>query len=327
MSRFRSLPSIAKTALHHGGCWFGVTELQAKYPDAVLHLVDGSHGYLVNRLPKQRLVVTVHDVIPALQSNLFFPVPRPNFAARRIIQSSIRGIGRAHQRVFVSSCSRQDYQKISGFFSIQDRIIYPPLKTVFASSLSNLRRWELLDQRPSSTPYVFHLGNNAFYKNRIGVIDIFAMLAQRIPHDLVLAGPPVPPQIRKRLQELGIADRVNFFENPGDEEIKQLYLHASVFIFPSLYEGFGWPPLEAMACGCPVVCSDAGSLAEVVGDAAILCSQGDLREFAVQVENVVRNSDLSQMLRERGRLHSSQFTLDRFAAQLAEVYREVWEGV
>jgi glycosyltransferase involved in cell wall biosynthesis len=130
-------------------------------------------------------------------------------------------------------------------------------------------------------------------------------------------------QLKQLTYELSLEGSVLFLDHPPEEDLVALYNLAALFVFPSLYEGFGLPPLEAMACGTPVVCSHAASLPEVVGDAALMVDPYDVDGLAAAMERVLRDADLRQDLRERGLARASQFTWERTARQTVAVYREV----
>lgn len=136
-----------------------------------------------------------------------------------------------------------------------------------------------------------------------------------------MAGPPPTTELVRLADELQIADLVEFRNHPSDDEVNTLYRQARLLLFPSLYEGFGWPPLEAMACGCPVVCSDAGSLSDVVADSALTADADDHERLAAHCLRVLVDPSLAAELRERGSLHASQYTLDRFANELSNIYK------
>ncbi len=123
---------------------------------------------------------------------------------------------------------------------------------------------------------------------------------------------------------LAVAD-----QGPGvaSEDLPALYAGAACFVFPSIYEGFGLPVLEAMASGAPVVCSNASSLPEVAGDAALMVKPDDAGAFAGAVERVLADGDLRSELRARGLRRAAQFTWDRAAQQTMEVYADVLRAV
>ena len=103
----------------------------------------------------------------------------------------------------------------------------------------------------------------------------------------------------------------------------QLYKQAELLLFPSLYEGFGWPPLEAMAHGCPVVCSTAGSLPEVVGKAALTCSPTDIDGLTQAVSRLLQNPELKNDLMARGTSNLQRFSLHRMGSQLVSLYEKL----
>jgi glycosyltransferase involved in cell wall biosynthesis len=173
-------------------------------------------------------------------------------------------------------------------------------------------------------PFVLHVGNNGFYKNRRGVVAVFAALAGRWPQlRLVLAGPAPDQDLRSVVARHGLESRVTFTLNPGDGDLGSLYREASVLLFPSLYEGQGWPTLEAMRFGCPVVCSDTAALPETVGDAALLCDPRDVDSMASAVSRVLSDSSLVSDLVDRGYRNLRRFDMSEFALKLSRLYEEL----
>jgi glycosyltransferase involved in cell wall biosynthesis len=130
-------------------------------------------------------------------------------------------------------------------------------------------------------------------------------------------------KIMDTVQELGLERQVIFTGYVSDEDLPAIYSGADLFVFPSLYEGFGLPPLEAMACGTPVVTSNTSSLPEVVGDAAILVDPYDVEALAEAMHRVLSDPDLADDLRRRGLQRAQGFTWERTARETMEVYREV----
>ena len=120
--------------------------------------------------------------------------------------------------------------------------------------------------------------------------------------------------------ELGIAAVVDWRHDVSDGELRALYRAAAVFLFPSRYEGFGWPPLEAMAAGTPVVCANMASLPEVVGDAALLAAPDDYAGLARHCVDILSQPALAAELIRRGFENAKRFSLERFATQLAAFY-------
>jgi len=139
----------------------------------------------------------------------------------------------------------------------------------------------------------------------------------------VRVGRALPGEERALADRLGVADSVVELGHVPDEEIPALYNATDLLLFPSLYEGFGWPPLEAMASGTPVVCSRAGSLDEVVGDAALTADPEDVEALTWHAAAALTDGKLRATLIDRGLAHAARFNWDRTAEQMIALYRDV----
>jgi glycosyltransferase involved in cell wall biosynthesis len=179
-----------------------------------------------------------------------------------------------------------------------------------------------------SMPYILYVGALTKRKNVERALEAFALLSERLSAtklQFVLAGPRTWKQTRVEatLRELGLANRVLLTGPLTDSDLPALYSGAELFVFPSLCEGFGLPPLEAMACGTPVVCSNTTSLPEVVADAAMTIDPYDVVSLAEAMEQVLRNRNLSESLRQKGLARAAQFTWDQTAKETVKLYRRV----
>jgi glycosyltransferase involved in cell wall biosynthesis len=148
-----------------------------------------------------------------------------------------------------------------------------------------------------------------------GLIKAFAQLRARIPHDLVLSGIKnyKAEKDLAGIERHGLGDRVKLTGSVEESDLPVIYSLADAFVLPSLYEGFGIPLLEAMACECPIVTSTAGSCPEVAGDAAELVNPRDPRDIARGIEKVVGDGAYANELRARGRKRVAQFSWDKSA--------------
>lgn len=177
--------------------------------------------------------------------------------------------------------------------------------------------------------YILFVGTIEPRKNVSRLLRAFDLLKgeYKLPHQLVLAGGKgwQDEQIFQTLQNTRFADDIVRTGYVSAEEKNTLYQNASVFVFPSVYEGFGIPPLEAMTWGCPVVCANAASLPEVVGDAAELVDPMDERSIAKGILRVLTDHAYAQQLIEKGRVQAKKFSWDRSAEQLFAVCKEVLE--
>lgn len=280
----------------------------------VCHLLDGSFGYMATGLPMQRTLVTVHDLIPALQARGRFAVPSPGWAARRLINSSLGVLRRAGAVYAISASTALDVLALTG--RSVDAVVHNPLRPLSAAAIDL--------PAPSEAPFVLHVGNNGFYKNREGVLRIFAAMVRKHPAlRLAMAGPEPTGSMVALARELGIDTRVDWIVAPKDEDLGRLYRQARLLLFPSWYEGFGWPPLEAMAFGCPSVCADTGSLPEVVGDAALIWNPSDIEGFATQALRLLDDSALVRELSERGQHNLRRFNMRSLAEGLLPLYQRL----
>jgi glycosyltransferase involved in cell wall biosynthesis len=172
--------------------------------------------------------------------------------------------------------------------------------------------------------YVLSMGNTKPNKDLPTLLRAFAPLAPEHPHlRLWLVGRDEPGFVSSILGDDPARERIAFTGRVNDGELRALYTNASVFAFPSRYEGFGLPPLEAMAFGAPVVCARAASLPEVVGDGALLFAPGDPAALAEALTRVLGDDALSRDLAERGTQRAAAFTWAATAAATVAAYREV----
>jgi glycosyltransferase involved in cell wall biosynthesis len=272
-----------------------------------------SPHYVLPLLCPTTAVVTIHDCI-----HLLFPEYLPNrFAyhyARFMLGSAIR---RSALVFTVSEASRAD---ILRFYpgSDPERIQVVPnaidptlLDEPGGEEMARVRERYQIQGR-----FVLYAGNIKPHKNLDRLISAFGRLKQRAGHEdvkLLIIGDEVTRygSLRRVMEGAGVRQDVRFFGFVPDRTLASLYRMASVFAFPSLYEGFGLPPLEAMACGTPVVTSRLSSLPEVVGDAALLVDPYSVDEIAGALERVLSDSTLADDLRARGRARVARFSWER----------------
>jgi glycosyltransferase involved in cell wall biosynthesis len=180
---------------------------------------------------------------------------------------------------------------------------------------------------PVDGPYVLYVGQRDGYKNFDAVVRAFALEpALRRGARLVAFGGPLTAAEWARVRACGLDERAVTSMSGGDEMLHRLYAHAAAFVDPSLYEGFGIPPLEAMAHGCPVVCGRNSSLPEVVGDAAEHCDPESAESIAAALLRVVSSPDRTTELAALGRAQAARFSWERCAGETYAVYRDAVAG-
>jgi glycosyltransferase involved in cell wall biosynthesis len=288
----------------------------------VIHIIDHGQAYLLDDLDAARSVVTCHDVILlALAHGRIGSTPVPPVALQ-ILQMSLETMRRAAAIVADSESTKRDLVTFMGLPAHRINVIAPGLNQPFSPDAergaATRRRHGLGDG-----PLVLHIGR-AFYKNIPGVLRVIgALRAQGVPARLVRTGRPLSGADRVLAERLGILEAVVELRGVPDEDLPGLYNASDLLLFPSLYEGFGWPPLEAMASGTPVVCSRAGSLDDVVGDAALTADPENVEALTWHAGSLLGDEVLRRSLIERGLAHASRFSWERTARQLIGVYEDV----
>ncbi|GCE25605.1 glycosyl transferase family 1 [Dictyobacter alpinus] len=276
--------------------------------------------------PRTPTVVTIHDVIA-----LRLPAYQPNGKVKAYTKLISHSTQRASMIITPSKHAQQDIIETLKLPAERVRVIYEaageeyrPIKD--AEALAAARARYGLGER-----YVFYLGGLDQRKNVIQLVRAFAQLYKQLgdPNlQLMIAGNPdkkkgpLFPDPRPVADELGISGQIiyRFIE---EEDKPALYSGTSVFVFPSLYEGFGLDPLEAMSCGAPVVCSNRTSLPEVVGEAAISIDPEDTKALVDAMYSVLSNDELQADLRARSLQQAARFSWRTAAQQTLAVYEEV----
>ena len=274
--------------------------------------------------PPTRTVVTIHDLIP-----LLLPAYRGSPLVRaytRLVAASAR---RADAVIADSECSARDIVQHLGIDAARVRVVYlaadPRYRPI--DDTAAVRRKYALPEK-----YLLYLGGFDQRKNVRVMIEALARLPEfyTAGYRLVLAGVNLGtdsaffPNPQRIAREVGLPDNAIQYLGWVEEADKPaLYSAAAVFLFASVYEGFGLPPLEAMACGAPVICSNASSLPEVVGDAALLVGPRDAGAWADALRAVLTDDARRAAIRARGIAQARKFSWERAADETLAVYRSV----
>lgn len=278
----------------------------------VLHSTD----FIPPRFWPGRRVVTVHDL-----GFVHFPETL-TAESRRYYGQIRRAVGDADRVIAVSRCTRDDLLRLVGADPERIEVVLeaadPSFGPVPAEQAGDVA-WRLGLERP----YVLFVGSFEPRKNLVVLLEAFASLRRDLDVQLALVGRRgwLCEPIFRRLAELRLGAHVVVHEQPRRSELPALYSAAAVLAYPSLYEGFGLPPLEAMACGCPVVASDRASLPEVVGEAGLLVPADDVAALTGALARVLTEPALRAELIRRGFERAGQFSWDTAARETLAVYR------
>jgi glycosyltransferase involved in cell wall biosynthesis len=225
---------------------------------------------------------------------------------------------RASRIVSVSDDSKERLARLMNAKSAAKLVtIFHGVDTKFTRQPDSQSLAELRNRYSLRAPFVLYLGQIYPMKNVGGLIRAFARMKHRVPHDLVIVGKPDSSSAAELalINELGLGNRVSVVGWVPDEDVPTFFHAADAFAFPSLYEGFGIPIIEAMAARCPVVTSTAGACPEVAGDAAILVDPRDPDAIAAGILQVLTDTRLRETLRQRGSARAQEFTWEKSARQ------------
>jgi glycosyltransferase involved in cell wall biosynthesis len=294
--------------------WVLPLELLRNAP-ALLHSVD----HVAPRWGPWRSVVTLHDL-----AFLLYPETQ-TAAARKYYAASGDSVRKAHRVIAVSQRTASDAVRLLGIDPARVRVVHEAASPAFHPRPTDdlpllLSRLGIARDRP----YVLFVGTLEPRKNLPLLIEAFSVVRRHIDASLVLVGARgwLDEPIYAAETRWGTGESTTRTGWLAERDLAVLYSHAGVLALPSLYEGFGLTVLEGMACGAPVVCSDAGPLPEVAGDAAVLLKPEDAHAWAAAIVRVLTNKQYAAELRGRGFRRAGDFTWRRAAEATREVYRE-----
>lgn len=273
-------------------------------------------------------VVTVHDL--SFERDPASAPPRLIPFLKKVVPQSAQ---RADHLIADSHATAQDLQTLYGIAADKITVIHSGVEARFVpfdeeSILARRRRQYVRKHyKLGDTPFILTVGTMQRRKNHLGLVRAFAKIVKRQTANvnLVIAGGKgwLYDDVLAEVQALGLSERVKFIGFVDDNDLPHLYTLASAFAFPSFYEGFGLPPLEAMACGIPVVTSSVSSLPEVVGDAALSIDPNDIDALAEALDQSLNDADWRAIAHARGLARAHEFTWERSAQQLLSVYEGV----
>ncbi len=292
------------------------------------HIVDHANAHWIRDLPPERTVVTCHDLLlyKCAIGEIPYPPMRPWIAAS-FFRWSTQHLPRAAAVICVSENTRNDVLQFLGCQLSRVHVVHHGIDEVFRPiPLSENKRGAERKRLGLSWPItILHVGASSFYKNVEALLKALALL----PRDwqdrvhLVKAGDPFLPSHLRLIRRHRLEDRVHSLSTVTAETLVLLYNLSDILVYPSLHEGFGWPPLEAMACGLPVVCSDRGALAETAGDAACFINPEDPVDILRGILRVLEDTPYRNELIRRGLQRAACFRWEDAIQKTVAVYRSV----
>ncbi len=303
----------------------------------LVHIVDHSNAVYLFWLRRVKNVVTCNDLLAVRSALGEIPEHRTGFMGRLLQKWILAGLRRADHIICISNATKSDVLRLTKKSEAVVSRIYLGLDSVFETELTGRMKGSRpskecqLSPTPSTTSaeianefnvhgcrYIVHVGGDTWYKNRDRVVSIYREIRRRLgdtaPH-LVMVGPPTATQ------EAG----VQFVQNVPNSKLANLYRNAELLVFPSLYEGFGWPVIEANACGCRAIVSSAPSLIEAAGSVTDLIV--DSRDIHVWADKVIEVLNEGSTAKER-HITDGYRNASRFSRQLMITeYRTLYSSI
>jgi glycosyltransferase involved in cell wall biosynthesis len=280
-------------------------------------------NYIVPPKIKGKVIVTVYDMVYKL-----YPETMTKRNYKRLDKELKRSVDRADKIITISENSKNEIIKFLNVDATKIEIVYPGIDRInYTKKYSNDEINKVKKKYKLPSKYILYLGTLEPRKNIVRIIESYSKLKTQINEQiyLVIAGKKgwMYEEIFKKVESLGLENDVIFTGYVDEIDKHLLYKMSEVFVFPSLYEGFGMPVLEAMAAGVPVITSNTSALPEVVGDAGILINPNDVEELANAMKKVLEDKDLKQKLIKKGLTQSLKFSWEKSARKLLEIYKEV----
>jgi glycosyltransferase involved in cell wall biosynthesis len=279
------------------------------------HLTNA--GYLAAFIPKLKkksrgIVVTVHDMIP-------FIYPRSPYDA--FFRKAFKHVHSADMVIAASENTRRDILEYSNIEESRVKTIYYGVDhKTFRARDKPLARNSL--GLPAGKPIILSVGSEEPRKNTATLIVAFDNVLRSMPETILLRVGERSKTIDKLIRNLGLREHIVYVK-ADSHEVAKYYNAADLLCFPSYYEGFGLPPLEAMASGCPVVTSNVASLPEFVGDCGIMVDPFDTQGLADEIVNLLSNRTLQETLATKGMAKAATFSWRRSALETLKVYRNI----
>ena len=310
--------------------FFNIFPVSAKFSEeSVKHFSHQMMASLFTFKPNlKKVVITVHDIVPYLMRDDPHQNQYRRFYDRHMDEFAMNNIRKADRIIAISEFTGQMLVKHLGcpqdkiqivLYGLDHEVFYP-----MKPSEAFRNKYGLSEEKQ----YLLYVGSENPRKNLPRFFQAFGEARRSLPNlQLVKIGPPDHPGQYALLQDmihnLKIQDAVLWINHISNHDLVTFYTFADAFVFPSLYEGFGMPPLEAMACGTPVICSNSASLPEVTGDAALQVDPEDVAGWTHAIIKVIEDQSLQQDLITRGLARAAQFTWEKTVRETIEVYQEV----
>jgi glycosyltransferase involved in cell wall biosynthesis len=289
----------------------------------VVHVVDPGNVIYLDVIRHRCSVATVHDMIPYLCLTGKLKGFRPSATGRLLMREIIKRLRRVDRLVCISEATRRDLVQLAHIESARIVVIpnavFQPMAPASVEACLSLRV-EL--NVPVSAPLLLHAGRN-FYKNHAGVLEVFTKLHGIIPETHLVFVTSYAPGLAAAVTARGLDHHVRVIPFLPASKMAALYTTSNLLIFPSFYEGFGYPVLEAQLCGTPVICANTGALPEVAGDGARLFAPDDVDGMAAAAIEILKDPTASARMTTLGQKNARRFSREAWLASHTSLYSEL----
>jgi len=293
--------------------------------DRIKHIMFGEEAFMLNFIKSKKTIVSCLDVIPLAVKG------ETSSKYRWFAKWAYKGMRKAKKIIANSEYTKQDIMKFLKIDEKKIAVAYPPIQEQF----------RIEEEAPESFFHNHGLSADRKYLLYVGALDLkrknvdkllkaFKLFrGKHMDTHLLLVGYTTlkggSDFLLRKIKKMGLSGSVHIIRNVPDEELVAFYNMAHIFVFPSLYEGFGLPPLEAMACGTPVVASDRASLPEALGDAAVYANPTSPTGIADAIEQLHDNEELYDKMVAKGLRQAEKYSWKKYADDTLKVYEEVWK--
>ncbi|PLZ99565.1 mannosyltransferase [Fischerella thermalis CCMEE 5268] len=290
----------------------------------VVHICDHGNAIYTKYLQKIPHLVTCHDLF-AIRAGLGeFPEHKTGWTGKKLQQMMLKGLNQAQMVVCVSEQTKNDLLRLSSVSENSISVIsmglnypYAPMQTTEAKKiLASLGV-------PANSNFILHVGANHWYKNRIGVLSIFYELMLRLEKTnfyLVMVGKPFTDEMHQLIKKYNMTEKVIELVAVDNEHLQALYSSATALLFPSLHEGFGWPIIEAQACGCAVFTSNRPPMNIVGGEAAIYI---DPKNPQAAAEKIIYYLPNLENFKTKSLINSQKFRTEKMILEYIDIYQKI----
>lgn len=278
----------------------------------IFHIVDHSYGNLAYFLSKDKTIITCHDLIQ-LKTNI------GTWRSRLFFRFYLLGLKRAKKIIADSKNTKKDIIDILNISSEKIKVV--PLVSINKNIFTKLDKKVIKQKYELRDEYILLSVGGFAYKNTLLILKTLNKLKKEFPKIRLIKIGDFTEEESKFIKEKNLENLIIKKKNLSEKEIVEMYNLADILVFPSLYEGFGIPPLEAMACGTPVIVSNTSSLPEVVGNAGILINPYSVNELTDAIKKIKNNKNIQKDLIKKGLKNLQRFDKKKIIEKISKIYK------